>query len=138
MLLTTYSVLLMISASPFWFYSTSPPPLTQSITRSILNFTTFLVLQWFTSYFVDCPQRIVLDKLSSQPRRLSCGVPQGFVLGPVLFSLYIFRLEDVITGHCLNAMMYADDSQLYIIARRSNRAVSINVSYALYPRYHVL
>ena len=138
MLFTTYSVLLMISASPFWFYSTSPPPSTQSITRSILNFTTFLVLQWFTSYFVDCPQRIVLDKLSSHPRRLSCGVPQGFVLGPVLFSLYIFPLEDVITGHCLNAMMYADDSQLYIIARRSHRAVGIKVSYALYPRYHVL
>ena len=46
-----------------------------------------LVLQWLTSYLVERPQRIVLDKLSSQPRRLSCGVPQGFVLGPVLFSL---------------------------------------------------
>ena len=84
-----------------------------------------LVLQWLTSYLVERPQRIVLDKLSSQPRRLSCGVPQGFVLGPVLFSLYISPLEDAITAHCLNAMMYADDSQLYIIVRQSNRATAL-------------
>ena len=56
-----------------------------------------LVLQWFTSYLVNRPRRLVLDKFSSQPRRLSCGVPQGAVLGPVLFSLYICPLEDVIT-----------------------------------------
>ena len=49
-----------------------------------------LVLQWFTSYLVNRPQRLVLDKFSSQPRRLSCGVPQGSVLGPVLVSLMIF------------------------------------------------
>ena len=84
-----------------------------------------LVLQWLTSYLVERPQRIVLDKLSSQPRRLSCGVSQGFVLGPVLFSLYISPLEDAITAHCLNAMMYADDSQLYIIVRQSNRATAL-------------
>ena len=81
-----------------------------------------LVLQWFTSYLVDRPQWIVLDKFSSQPRRLSCGDPQGSVLGPVLFCLYISPLGNVITVHGLNAMMYSGDSQLY----------------ALYPRYHVL
>ena len=84
-----------------------------------------LVLQWFTSYLIDRPQRIVLDKFSSQPRRLSCGVPQGSVLGPVLFSLYIAPLEDVIMAHGLNAMMYADDSQLYIIMRQSYRATAL-------------
>ena len=41
------------------------------------------------SYLIDRPQRLVLDKFSSQPLRLSCGVPQGSVLGQVLiFSLY--------------------------------------------------
>ena len=75
-----------------------------------------LVLQWFTSYLIDRPQHIVLDKFSSQPRRLLCGVPQGSVLGPVLFSLKISPL-----AHGLNAKMYADFSQLYIIVRQRNR-----------------
>ena len=79
-----------------------------------------LVLQWFTSYLVNRPQRVVLDK----PRRLSCGVPQSSNLGLVLFSLYISPLEDVITAHGLKAMIYADDSQLYIIMRQSNPATA--------------
>ena len=64
-----------------------------------------LVLRWFTSYLVDRPQ--------------------GSVLGPVLFSLYIVPLEDVIMAHGLNAMMYADDSKLYIIMRQSYRTTAL-------------
>ena len=77
------------------------------------------------SYLIDRPQRIVLDKFSSQPLRLSCGVPQGSVLGQVLiFSLY-FSIGGCNYGHGLNAMMYADDSQLYIIMRQSNLATAL-------------
>ena len=87
-----------------------------------------LVLQWFTSYLIDRPQHIVLDKFSSQPRRLSCGVPQGSVLGPVLFSLHISPL-----AYGLNAKMYADDSQLYINVRQSNRTSATALQdFALY------
>ena len=42
----------------------------------------------------------------------------------MLFSLYISPLEDVVTADGLKAMMYADDSQLYIIMRESNRATA--------------
>ena len=61
----------------------------------------------------------MFDELSSQPLRLSRGVSQGSVLGPVLFSLHISPL-----AHGLNAKMYAADSQLYIIVRQSNRTTA--------------
>ena len=66
------------------------------------------VPRWIESYLKDRPQCIVLDKILSRPRYLSCGVPQGSVLGPLLFSLYIAPLEDIISAHGLDAVMYAD------------------------------
>ena len=90
------------------------------------------VLRWIESYLKDRPQCIVLDKILSRPRYLSCGVPQGSVLGPLLFSLYIAPLEDIISAHGLDAMMYADDTQLYIFMRKGNRVVALeNLSLCL-------
>ena len=82
-----------------------------------------MVLRWIESHPQDRPQCIALDKILSPPRYLSCGVLQGSVLGPLVFSLYIADLEDIISADGFDPMMYADDTQLYIFMR--NHAVAL-------------
>jgi len=73
-----------------------------------------LALNWFKSYLEGRSQSVCVDNILSEPSELICGVPQGSVLGPVLFTLYSAPLEDIIKKHNLNLMIYADDTQLYI------------------------
>ena len=83
------------------------------------------VLSWFKSYLTNRSQRVVINNTISTSQPLAHGVPQGSVLGPLLFILYFAPLQDIIRSHDLDCMMYADDSQIYITIQPTCRELSL-------------
>ena len=69
------------------------------------------VLDWFSSYLSGRIQSVSVHSHTSVPASVSC-VPQGSVLGPILFVLYTTPLSTVIERHSILHHSYADDTQL--------------------------
>jgi hypothetical protein len=82
-------------------------------------------LGWFSSYLSNRSQSVVIGGTNSSYLPISNGVPQGSVLGPLLFSIYMIGLSDIISGFPgINYMLYADDIQLYITTSPSELSVA--------------
>ena len=74
---------------------------------------------WFTDYLHRRKQRVVVDGVASGWSQVSSGVPQGSILGPMLFLLFINDLPDIIPPPTSTGL-YADDTKLYNAVKSSH------------------
>ena len=68
-------------------------------------------LKWFESYLSNREQYVTYNGISSSKQRIKCGVPQGSILGPLLFLIYINDLC-LVCKHT-SAILFADDTNLF-------------------------
>lgn len=68
------------------------------------------VLSWIKDFLKNRRQKVVVNSVDSDWQNITSGIPQGSVLGPVLFIIYINDMPDVLTSVC---KIFADDSKIY-------------------------
>ena len=71
-------------------------------------------LNLIASYLLDRTQSVSIQSHSTPPSNILTGIPQGSVLGPLLFSLYTNPISQIFTKASISYHLYADDTQIYI------------------------
>merc|ERR1712074_407501 len=69
-------------------------------------------LSWFKSYLEDRQQFVSVNSVDSEVNKITCGVPQGSVLGPILFLIYINDLPNISSK--LKFFLFADDTNIFL------------------------
>ena len=68
-------------------------------------------LKWFKSYLSERKQYVYINGECSELKQITCGVPQGSVLGPLLFLIYINDLPNI--SKKIDLYLFADDTNIY-------------------------
>ena len=86
---------------------------------------TEVALSWIRSFLTTRTQQVCFGGVLSAISQITCGVPQGSVLGPLLYLLYTAELFQIIAEDGLNAHSYADDTQVYISSRADSALIVV-------------
>ena len=81
-------------------------------------------LAWLQSYISERYQKVAVGSAESVDSILTCGIPQGSVLGPTLYCTYTKLIGDVVARHGMQYHCYADDTQIYLTAERDESIVA--------------
>jgi hypothetical protein len=103
------------------FDSVPHPPLLEKIQNFGINGN---LLNWFQDYLKDRKQRVIIDGQASTWLPVSSGVPQGSILGPLLFLMYINDLPDHLSEDTMCGM-FADDTKIARHIKNPEDSVSL-------------
>ena len=104
---------------PVYSFRLRRPRHTLAHLRQSYGFDSF-VYDWLSSYLRERSQHVCSGGKSTAPKTIKYGVPQGSVLGPLLFVLYTADIGRIIKLHGLSSHFYADDTQTYIFSKPDN------------------
>jgi len=87
---------------------------------------TDVALKWIVSFLTERTQQIAYNGELSSIQHVLFGIPQGCVLGPLLYVLYTAELFHVVARHGLRLHMYVDDCQVYLSSPASDAATAVH------------
>ena len=88
------------------------------------------MIKWFSSCLSNRRQCVILSGALSEWASVYAGVPQGSILGPLLFLIFI---NDIVKNINSSIRLFADDTSLYIIVENPQTAViTVNMTWAPY------
>ncbi len=71
------------------------------------------IITWIHNYLVERQQSVVVNGVSSEPTGVGSGVPQGSIVGQLLFLIYVDNITKVNLSSGSRLVLYADDILLY-------------------------